>query len=505
MVKTHQGSVTHTWEATKADANWASINEDEEGNLIASHSSSQSLADQIRQRRKRLIQLDHAQSSKRILRDMIRYLYVVVDLSEAMYEKDAGLGYGPNQTRLNVLLNLLDKFAQEYYDQNPLSHLGLVVCKNGEAEVLSLLTGSKRSTLTAIGALKEGVSSGLISKNFGKDAGEFSLQNGIEVAGRSLGHMPKHGSREILVMVGSLSTCDPGDVLVDSLPRLINARIRVSCVAMCAEMHICRKISEASGGVMGVALDGRHLQDLLMNFVAPPPALKKDNEDDDHLTCDFVAMGFPKRTTEDFPTLMHTVSSTGSGSVTRDNKLFFGRTAYECPRCKAKAAELPCDCAVCGLKLVLAPHLARSFHHLFPVPPFEEVLESTQIASLDVDKSSVKVLPPITSSSCYSFDPPAKLGFQSDDKEMKQIDIDSYLLLSSKDCDRVCFSCLKVIGVRKIVNSKAKKGKPSKKILEEDGADSLRFECPDCKNIFCSDCDEFLHETLHNCPGCLCR
>ena len=37
------------------------------------------------------------------------------------------------------------------------------------------------------------------------------------------------------------------------------------------------------------------------------------------------------------------------------------------------------DDAVCGLKLVLAPHLARSFHHLFPVPPFEEIAEEVAV------------------------------------------------------------------------------------------------------------------------------
>jgi transcription initiation factor TFIIH subunit 2 len=494
-------SITHTWEATKSDANWASINEDAEGNLIASTTQGQTLADQIRFRRKRLAQLDHAQSSKRILRDMIRYLYLVLDLSEAVYEKDAGLGFGPNKTRLDVMLQLAEGFANEYYDQNPLSHLGIIICKNGEAQVLSLLTGSKRSTATALGALREGVASGLVG-GAGKDAGEFSLQNGIEVAGRSLGHMPQHGSREILVIVGALSTCDPGDVLVDSLPRLLNAGIRVNCLAMCAEMHICRKISESSGGVMGVALDGNHLKDLLMNFIAPPPALKNNDNDRgaDTNTCTFVAMGFPTRTTEDVPTLIHTVSSTGSGSVTRENKLFFGRTAYVCPRCKAKASELPCDCAVCGLKLVLAPHLARSFHHLFPVPPFTEVLEETEI---EKSKEKTTYIPEVTSSSCYSFDPPAKLGYKMN-TETKEVQIDSSLFFSTKDCDRVCFSCLKKIGLHEIMNNSRRKGKSSKQSTGGE-AESLRFQCPDCSNIFCSDCDEYLHGTLHNCPGCLCK
>ena len=32
--------------------------------------------------------------------------------------------------------------------------------------------------------------------------------------------------------------------------------------------------------------------------------------------------------------------------------------------------ELPSQCNVCKLTLVSSPHLARSYHHLFPVPPF---------------------------------------------------------------------------------------------------------------------------------------
>ncbi len=525
-------NVTHTWEAVKSDANWANINEDEEGNIISSTTAGQTLAEQIRQRKKRLAQLDHAQSSKRILRDMIRYMYLVLDLSEAMYEKDAALGFGPSKTRMDVMLQLILDFANEYYDQNPLSHLGVVICKNGEAQVLSLLTGSKRSTVTALGALREGVSSGLVGGS-GKDAGEFSLQNGIEVAGRSLGHMPKHGSREILVMVGALSTADPGDLLTGTLPRLLGAGIRVNCLAMCAELHVCRKISESTGGVMGVALDGKHLKDLLLQFISPPPALKSKtlgNESlDNHHVCEFIPMGFPTRQTEDVPTLIHAVS------VTKDNKIFFGRTGYVCPRCKAKASELPSDCAVCGLKLVLAPHLARSFHHLFPVPPFRELPEGVRVAEMETAKSVEEVpssfsLPPVTSSLAYNFDPLPKIGFKngSSDSNVQgtttEVKIDSSLLLSSKDCDRCCYSCLKVIGVRPIVDttlsnkgrgkSRSNGGSKSpadnsitgnKKKGNERESDGLRFQCPDCKNVFCSNCDEYLHETLHNCPGCLCK
>ena len=42
-------------------------------------------------------------------------------------------------------------------------------------------------------------------------------------------------------------------------------------------------------------------------------------------------------------------------------------------RCRARVVELPCSCHICGLTLVSSPHLARSYHHLFPVRAFSEV------------------------------------------------------------------------------------------------------------------------------------
>lgn len=29
-------------------------------------------------------------------------------------------------------------------------------------------------------------------------------------------------------------------------------------------------------------------------------------------------------------------------------------------------------------------------------------------------------------------------------------------------------------------------------------------KCPDCHRVFCFDCDAYIHESLHNCPGCEC-
>ena len=38
----------------------------------------------------------------------------------------------------------------------------------------------------------------------------------------------------------------------------------------------------------------------------------------------------------------------------------------------------------------------------------------------------------------------------------------------------------------------------------EQQAAGIIVRCPDCRALFCFDCDAFIHEQLHNCPGCEC-
>ena len=505
----------HAWEQTDSSQMWSSVQEDADGNLIST-TGSRDLASLIRLRRQRLSRSDHARSHRRLVRDMIRYVYLVVDASHCMYERDPALPGGA--TRFDVVLSTLSTFVQRYYDENPLSHLGLIVVRNGEAEMVTRLTGSKTAHGAALLKLQKDVGKSVAS-NPNSAGGVFSLQNGLEVAGRSLGHMPKYGSREVVVIMGALATCDPGHVLVDTLPRLKAASIRVSTVALQAEVHVCRRLADETGGVMGVCLSRGHLQDLILGQCTPPPA--RPEEEGGRRKCDFVRMGFPSQRTEDVPSLVHAGSTRVNSSDAHRALLL--RTGYVCPRCRAKTSELPADCAVCGLKLVLAPHLARSFHHLFPVPPFAEVAEEVEVAnaiSAESDKTAsftadiIGSAPPscvasdadVTSSSDTTFE--VVSGSNSTATVVK---IDAKLLVSSTECDRCCFGCLKVIGAHRPTTTAGDNNKKSKTpqsvVVEDPNAprpEPLRFQCPDCRYLFCADCDAYLHETLHNCPGCLC-
>ena len=57
----------------------------------------------------------------------------------------------------------------------------------------------------------------------------------------------------------------------------------------------------------------------------------------------------------------------------------FSTGGYFCPICNNKYCELPVECKVCGITLVIAPHLARSYHHLFPLEPYKEINNEANI------------------------------------------------------------------------------------------------------------------------------
>jgi len=194
-----------------------------------------------------------------------------------------------------------------------------------------------------------------------------------------------------------------------------------------------------------------------------------------------VSIGFPTRSSGDVPTLVH---------ASRETKLL-ARIGYDCPRCQAKVSELPTSCPVCGLQLVVSPHLARSFHHLFPVPPFSEV------QPLEEDK--------------YSRERPSPPAITSMDVGSSAEMTKSAVIAGADADDKLtCYGCLSIITTEEDDNattsSRNKKGKGSNdKKNNTTKETSLRFQCPQCKNVFCADCDAYLHETLHNCPGCLCN
>ncbi|XP_060764024.1 general transcription factor IIH subunit 2 [Neoarius graeffei] len=326
--KRWEGGYERTWEVLK---------EDESGSLKAT------VEDILFESKRKRVFETHGQ----VRLGMMRHLYLVIDSSRTMEDQDLK----PN--RLTSSLKLMEYFVEEYFDQNPISQIGIITTKNKRAEKLTDLAGNPKKH---IAALKKAVDSGCV--------GEPSLYNAISIAMQTLKHMPGHTSREILVIFSSLTTCDPSNIY-DLIKTLKSLRIRVSVIGLSAEVRVCTVLTRETGGSYNVILDESHFKELLTFHVKPPPASSSSE-------CSLIRMGFPQHVIASASDQDAKPSFSMSHLESSDGGPGLSLGGYYCPQCRAKYSELPVECKVCGLTLVSAPHLARSFHHLFPLEAFQE-------------------------------------------------------------------------------------------------------------------------------------
>ncbi|KAJ2237428.1 hypothetical protein GGF40_003900 [Coemansia sp. RSA 1286] len=247
----------YAWEE-EYKRSWDVIQEDASGSI---QSSIMDINDQ-RKRRRRL------RDTAAIRRGIIRHVVVVVDQSENMGTRDM------HPSRIQATLSVLEQFVGEFFDQNPISQLSVVATKDRLAEKLTDLSGNP---MDHIGALREKTNRDL--------AGEPSLQNALELAMHALRRAPTHGSREILCIFGSLTTCDPGDI-EQTLEALKSSEIRVSMVHLAAEVHVFRKICQETSGMFAVAVDDDNMKDALFENIPPPPVVSAK------ATSEMIQMGF---------------------------------------------------------------------------------------------------------------------------------------------------------------------------------------------------------------------
>jgi transcription initiation factor TFIIH subunit 2 len=166
----------------------------------------------------------------------------------------------------------------------------------------------------------------------------------------------------VVLVCGALNSCDPGDIF-ETIRDVKAAHIKCSVIHLAASVRICEYLCAETGGTHSVALDDKHFADLLLKHCIPPPTVEA-------LEPTLLPMGFPELKTggDRTPCVCCKLVPTRTGIEEG-----YTRSGYFCPRCNAKHCELPTECRVCALHLVTAPHIARSYHHLFPVKPFSEV------------------------------------------------------------------------------------------------------------------------------------
>lgn len=363
-------------------------------------------------------------------------------------------------TRFHAMIQYAQEYVREFFEQNPISQMSVLGMHDGLCIRVSELSGNPAEHIAMIQGLRTPVN----PQDFSKEPkGSPSLQNALELARATLYHTPSHGTREVIIVFGSLLSLDPGDIH-QTIRACIRDRVRVSVIGMSARLKICTEIvSRTNAGdetEYVVATDQELLRELLLATTTPPVvrATKSAHEvAPPESAAALMMMGFPSRVVEDSPTMCacHGILSTGG---------------YTCSRCSAKVCSLPVTCPSCQLTLLLSTHLARSYHHLFPLRNWAEV--SWKRAREKGTKCCVSCL--------SSFPDPPRVEETDGETETNGQPLTEKADGSGRQ--------------RQIDDDESK---------EQKASESSRYECRVCESHFCIDCDMFCHMVLHNCPGCL--
>ncbi|KAL5352681.1 hypothetical protein ACLOAV_002629 [Pseudogymnoascus australis] len=196
-------------------------------------------------------------------RGIIRHLILILDLSSAMTEKDL------RPTRYLLTLRLTSTFITEFFEQNPISQLGILGMRDGLAKPISPSPAPPPP----------------------------SLQNALEMARAALFHAPSHGTREVLLISGALLSSDPGDIHT-TITSLASDHIRVSAIGLAAQVAVLSEICAKTRGDYSVALHEEHFRALFMGVTTPPPTRARE-----HNHSSLLMMGFPSRTADRAATL----------------------------------------------------------------------------------------------------------------------------------------------------------------------------------------------------------
>uniref|UniRef100_A0A1I8E8U8 VWFA domain-containing protein n=1 Tax=Wuchereria bancrofti TaxID=6293 RepID=A0A1I8E8U8_WUCBA len=327
----------YTWEVDYADGlNIRDVlREDESGSI--EKSVAKLILDTKRKKR-----LNNRPAKVRL--GIMRYVYLVIDCSFSMADKSM------QPSRLAVTIKALNQFLDKFSEQNPISQVGVVVCKDKRAERLIPLTGNVRLVKESLSTITE-----LLCH------GEFSLHNSLMATIRSLHSYPGHASREVILIVASLSTCDPSSIFgtfeVPSILFLLKRyHIRCSVISLSAEIFVFKKLCSITSGRHDVVLDSTHFEVILSEHAIPPVCSRNAESS-------VVRMGFPAHESIDCPSFCFHQSEVRPP----------GGRGFFCPQCGARYCSLPVECRICKLTLISAPQLARSLHNLLPLPAFEEI------------------------------------------------------------------------------------------------------------------------------------
>lgn len=403
-----------TWERTY-ERPWEAIEEDERGFLKV---------DGFAGGRRAAAARAAAPALAAVQRGLLRHVLLVLDCSSASEVTDL------RPSRADAMAAAVTTFIRGFFEQNPISSLGLLRVRRGVADKLTDLGGNPAKHVAALAAAMRPCDCGARATECAcrrRREGDFSFENALVLALDMLTLQPAAAAtREVVIIHSAIASCDPGDVY-DAVRRCAEQGVRVSVVSLPAEVHLATRIAELTGGTCAVTENEEHLLEVLLAHQRPPPRRAAAAGAGGRVG-GMVLVGFPEQEHETEALCTCHLALRGS--------------TFVCPRCRAHCCDIPCECEVCGLRLISAPALARSYHHIFPVPPFREVGAGA-----------------------------AAGGDGGGGGEGECGD-------GISGAPTLCAACVSPLGA------------------------TSHWVCPDCALPFCGVCNSTIHDVLHSCPGC---
>ncbi|GAB5370688.1 hypothetical protein AAMO2058_001514800 [Amorphochlora amoebiformis] len=244
---------------------------------------------------------------------MVRYLNLVIDFSEAMNERDL------KPTRKLAASRIACNFIKEFFNQNPISQMGIIVGYDKYAKKVTDLSGNPNQQIKKLNQVTEDLL---------HHGGEFSLQNSLEAAKGSLQHIPPYGSREVLIVMGALRTCDHGDIF-ETIEEIKKHKIRVSVISLSAQTYICNQITKSTNGRYDVSMSRSHFETVFLEHVKPYTIHSSQK-----IQRKWIRMGFPKKQTNNYPSLCQCHNEFSYSGYAVESKR--GRWTGECFGCQLK-------------------------------------------------------------------------------------------------------------------------------------------------------------------------
>lgn len=215
--------------------------------------------------------------------------------------------------------------------------------------ILKFAIGSSDSLFEAIrSSLVDSSQTTDDSKDSVVGKGTISIQNTFKLINETSKYLPNYGKREVIMLIGSLSTQDPGDVW-NEIEIMAENQFVVYVIHMSAEVYILKRISDFTKGEYHVALNEQSLEDLMMQY-RDPPLLTIEELQTLEEQKGMIKVGFPSFVK----------------SITND------KTMLECPNCHfiISSTSLPTTCTICASLLLDNISLARNYVNGSTLPYF---------------------------------------------------------------------------------------------------------------------------------------